>query len=241
LVTTVILAAHRQPVLGARRVGDDAPFLDAFDAERRAGERGGAAAEHVRHDRAVEHVAVRPERRAVAAVPAAGERPAGRHVLLFDDADLEERQVDVIADVERQFGDRLGVDERAERSARRVHERRFGRHRDRFGERADLQRQVDDGLLRHRQRDAVAHRGAEAVERRTHLVAADRQRGQPIRAVVARERGSREARIAVGGRERRAGNDGAGGVTHGAEDCAGRELRERGGRTPEAHENDEYR
>ena len=66
------LAAHRESVFGAGRVGDDFVFLDAIYAHRRADDRRVVDSEKADCIRAVEHVRIRMDRHAVVADGDAG-------------------------------------------------------------------------------------------------------------------------------------------------------------------------
>ena len=231
------LTAHRHPVLGAQRVGDDAPLLNTFDAEGGVGHRTGAATEHVDHRGPVDHVGVRSHGGTVAAVPAPDERAARCHVLLARDAGLQEGQIDEVAAVERKVGHRLRIDERTERCAGGVHERRLGRHRHGFGERANFEGEIDDRLLTDGQRQPVADGGAKAIDRRTYFVTAHGQRRKPVRTVRVRHRRARQCGVGISDRERHAGNDTGGRIPDGAKNRRRRKLRRRGRSGREQHQD----
>ena len=99
-----------------------------------------------------------------------------------EDARLQQREVGVVAAVERQLVDRLGADEEAQLGAGGVHERRVAGDRDLFAEAADLEGEVDDQRLRDRQLQVAPDVRLEAGELGPQLVDARRQAGDDVAA-----------------------------------------------------------
>ena len=121
-------AAHRAAVVGRIRVGHDAELLNRLDAERRLRRRDRRRTRVAAHVGAVEQIAVRPEAHAVDIQLGASVR-RGRAVFFVEarDAGLQQRQVDVVAAVQRQLLDRLFGDDRRQRgccACRRARTRR---------------------------------------------------------------------------------------------------------------------
>ena len=161
----VDLPARVAAELGAVGVRLDPELANRLHAERRAGGAAGRAVGEVVLQRAVEQVHVRARILTVDAhaEPVRDDRAAvamrkGQH------ARLQQREVGVVAAVERQLLDRVGPDEITELGAGGVHERRVAgdRHFDRRV--ADLERDVQRERLRDRQLQLAADVRLEARE-----------------------------------------------------------------------------
>ena len=126
----VDLPAAHAAELGAVGVGLDAELLDGFGAERRAGGAARGAVGHVVEQGAVEQVHV-----GARVLPVHAHAEAVRHhrpavaMRIRRDAGLQERQVGVVAAVQRQLFDRAFVDQVTELAGARVDRR--GRRRPR--------------------------------------------------------------------------------------------------------------
>ena len=152
--------------------------------------------------------------------------PAGGFaVLRVDDAGQLPQHAHVVAALERDVLDLILRDRAGALAAERLDARRFGRHRDRLVQRADLERdRPERDALVGRQHDVALHVGLEPVQGDRDLVASGQQVGHREEAV--RIRGHRPARLraGVGHRDGRAGQHRLRRIDHRAAHLAGQAL-----------------
>ncbi len=237
----VDLAAGVAAELGAVGVGLDAELADRLDAERGAGGAARRAVGEVVLDGAVEQVDVRPRILSVHAHPqAVRDHRAAVAVRIRQHPRLEERQVGVVAPVERQLLDGGGADQVAQLGARRVDDRGFAGDGHLFGQAADLERDVLDQRLRHAQLDLAAHVRLEAGQLGAQLVGAGRQDGNDVAPLGAGDGRTHQRGVDVAGGDAHARQHAAVGVLDGPADRGGR-LRPRrrdGGRRAQEQQPD---
>ena len=149
-----------------------------------------------------------------------------------------DQRVDV-ARVERQRLDARVVHDLADRRRRRIEHGGVGDDADRFVEDANLQRDVDERLLLHLQHDAFLHELLEALERRFQPIAAGRQIRDDVGAASVGRGLAAGVRARIDGDDGDAGQHGAIGIFHGAEERAGGGLRREGRRREDREDVDE--
>jgi hypothetical protein len=185
----VDLAAGIAAELGAVGVRLDAELTDRLGAKRGAGGAAGRSVGEVVLDRPVEQVDVRPRILAVDAhAEAVRDDRSAVAVRVGEDAGLEQREVGVVAAVQRQLFDRLRADQVAELAARRVDRGGVARDRDLFAQAPHFERDVQDHRLRDGQPDVTTDVRLEARQLGAHFVGAGRKPGNDIAAFRAGDR-----------------------------------------------------
>ena len=216
--------AHRPSVVGRIGIGDDAEFLNGFDAQRRFRRRNRGGAGVAAHVGAVKQVAVRSKAHAVDVQLRAPVRRSGA-VLLGEavDAGLEQGEIDVVAAVQRQLGNGLLGDDGRHRRAPRVDQGRGAGHRDRLFGTEHAQRQCQPGFLRHGQCQAF-DRGRKSLQRCARFVGAGRQtRNREVARGIADD-GAGDSGVDIPDNDVDAGKHGLGLILHGAGDRRRRDL-----------------
>ena len=226
----VDLPARVAAELGAVGVRLDAELANRLGAERRSRGTAGRPVREIVLQRAVEQVDVRAR---ILSVHAHGQ-PVRHHgaavaMRIGEDAGLEQREVRVVAAVERQLIDRFRPDEKTELAAGGVDERRVAGHRHFFAQSADLERDVDDEGLGNRQQQIAPHVRLEAGELGAQLVGARRQPGDDVAALRVRGDRARQRGADVPDRDRDPGQHAAVGIVDGAGDRGGSLCRRRRG------------
>jgi hypothetical protein len=223
--------------LGAVGVGLDAELADGLGAEGGAGGAARGTVGEVVERRAVEQVHVRPRVLAVDAHgEAVGDHRAPVAVRVGDDPRLQEREVGVVAAVQREVADRVLVHEIAELAGTGLDQRRLGGDGDRLVGRAGIEARVHDRRLADHEVDAPAHHGAEPRQLHPDLPLAEGQPRHHVAAVRPRGGGAVEPGVEVARAHQRAGQDPAGGILHGARELGGRGLGEQGRRHREGED-----
>ena len=145
--------------------------MNRFDAQSRLRGRDRRGPRIPAHVRAIEQIAVRPKTHAVdVQLRAAIGREGAVLLVEADDPGLKQRQLDVVAPVQRQLGDRLFGDDRRQGGVLRVHQGGGADDGNGFGRRRDFQRHVERRLLRDRERDVPLDHGRKARQARARLV-----------------------------------------------------------------------
>ena len=176
---------------------------------------------------------------AVAGHVEAAAEPEGGVLRGSEDVGLKLGELQVVAAVERQLDDLLLVDHVAERHVLGLDQGRFGRDLDGLADAADLEADVDAGLLSGLEHDSPPDLFLEAGELdREHVLAGHELRDD----VVARDVGLGRAGFigaGVGGRDLCAGNRPAGFVGHTPEERGADPLRVGGRRAPKQRQRHE--
>ncbi len=157
------------------------------------------------------------------------------------DARHRRREICELTAVERQALDAPQIDDLSDRRTRRLDEWRGARDVDRFGQRRDLQIEVDRQGLRDCNVDVLLGDRGESHQLRRDIVEADRQRVETVdTSSVARLR-SREAGRRVVRGDLCTGNRGAMLIEHSPGDVPGRLLREQGRAAQGTHDHADHR
>jgi hypothetical protein len=185
-------AAGRAAVLGGVCIREHGEFLHRLDAADDPLRAAGAAPERIQNVGAVEHVrvlrrarAVHRHLRALSGEDVADVAPGLRG------ARLQQNQLREIAAVERQALDLLPADELPERGAARFYRdvRRSRRDADRFGDRLELQRQIDLRVLADGELDDEPRR-TKAGQFRRDLVLSDVLAGKRVATAIVGDGGA---------------------------------------------------
>ena len=214
--------------LGSVGIGLDPELPDRLGAERGARRASGRPVGEVVERRPVQQVHVGPR---VLAVDAHGQ-PVGDHrasvaMRVGDDAGLQERQVGVVAAVQRQVADRLLAHEIAELAGARLHERRLRGDGDDLIGSPRVEGCIDDAGLADDEIDAAPHHGPEPGELDVDLPRPQGKARHQVAAVAGRRCGADEAGVDVARADEGARENGAGGIAHDTGELRRRGLRPR--------------
>ena len=145
------LAAHREPVFGTGRIGDNLVLLDTVYSHRCANDRRIVNSKKADRICAIEHVGIRMNRHPVVAHGDAGGHDVtdsqGRNHRGLCDTRLHERQAHQIPAVERQVRDLLLIHNPAQGTARGLDQRCFCGHGNNLAWRSHFQNEVNPGFL----------------------------------------------------------------------------------------------
>ena len=127
---------------------------------------------------------------------------------------LKQREIGVIASVERQGFNRMLADQITELGGFRVDPQRTRTDRHQFRDAADLQHDRHRHRFTHREHEVLRHVRTETGQFGAHFVASDRQRGEHEPAVGAGDTGPRETGVGVPDRDLHARQDASRRVCH---------------------------
>jgi hypothetical protein len=208
-------------VLGGQSAGLHLEFLQRIGERQRQVEVVVRIIMHrpIEHVRGSERCSARDGKSFAAGLSLPG--PAGRQAGL-DDRSGQYHEIGGIPPIQRELEDALVINYRSDAGGLRFHHGGVGFYLNLFCDGADLQRDIDGGIVTHLQDDAGLKVPAEALLARFQLVWPDRQIRQNVFANSSRGCCTHEAGAGLGGLNVDSGHGQPGGIPNSACDLSGR-------------------